>query len=100
VASAAAIEIETRAQALGNCLNLVEYVRSCGEKGLLVLAETRKRAASARRAASRTRINRLLCGASSPGTATATPVVWCEILSKVAMQIEAASILSLRESRP
>jgi len=55
--------------------------------------------------AARTGVNRLLRGASSPGTATATttspttatPVVWREILSEMVMQIEASAIPFLRK---
>jgi hypothetical protein len=102
--------VETRTQTLGNRLNLIEHIRSGREKSLLVRTEAGNRAAGARRAASRTGVNRLLCaGASSPAAASssvatttstaAAPVVWREILGEVFMQIEASAIAILRKSR-
>jgi hypothetical protein len=108
VASSATVKIETRAQTGGDVLDLLEYILRGVEKIQLVLAQARNRAAGAGISAARTGVNRLLRGASSPGTATAspsattaaaTPVVWREILSEMVMQIEASAIPILRKSR-
>jgi len=97
VTPAAAVEIETWAQAVGNRLNLVEHIRGRGEKIQLVLAEAGKRAARAGSAPSRTRVKRFSPGAAATASTTRS-VVWRDILSEVVMQIEAASVAILRKS--
>ena len=104
VTHAAAELVVARAQAIGNCLNLVKHVRSGGEKIQLVLAETGKRAACARSAASRTRVKRFSPRATaspvSPSPPTDAMVVGCrDILGELLKQIESTSILRKSRSR-
>jgi hypothetical protein len=104
VAPTTAVHIKTWPQSISDLVNLVEYGRGGGEKSQLTRAETGKRAARARSAASRTRVNRLLCGSSATAAATASPaattVIWRDILSDLVMQIEVAAIPALRKGRP